>query len=302
MRLAFIINSRIQRLQDFEIQFRTCDHGLIRNSTRFYTQYPKHAIELSEQAGEYDIIVAVGGDGTLNEVVNGLMNLETRPSVGLLPYGSANDFGRERKLTNKLNAFFKMVDSDCTSPVDVGQIKFPEESRIIHFINIADIGFGADVVYRLSKNNRWYSRLNSKIKFSIAIIRTFFSYSHQYVTVKADDNSWEGNILSVIVANSRSFGGGLIIAPEAKISSGKFQLIILGDISLIDYFIYLKRIRRGDKIRHSEAFYSESSVVKITGRSNLKVEADGELAGQLPAEIRCIPKALNFYCYNQKQQ
>ena len=296
MRLAFIINSRIRLLQDFEVQFRTCDHELIRKSTRFYTQYPKHAIELSEQAGAYDILVAVGGDGTLNEVVNGVMNLETRPAVGQLPYGSANDFARERKLTNKLDAFLKMVDSGRARRVDVGQIKFPEESRLFHFINIADVGFGADVVNRLSKNDGWYSWFNSNIKFSIAIICAFFSYSHQYVTVKADNNSWEGKILSVIAANSRSFGSGLIIAPEAKITSGKFQLVILGDISLTDYFINLKRIKRGEKIKHSEVFYSEASVVKITGGSNLKVEADGELAGQLPAEIRCLPEALNFYC------
>ncbi len=295
MRLAFIINSLIRRLQDFEAQFRACDHELIKNSARFYTKYPKHAIKLAEQAGEYDVLVVVGGDGTLNEVVNGVMNQEVRPAIGLLPNGSANDFARERKLTNKLDAFLKMVDSGCASSVDVGQIRFPDEKRNIYFINVADVGFGADVVNTLSKYDSWYNLFSSNIKFSIAIIRTFFSYSHQYVTVQADNNIWEGKILSVIAANSRSFGSGLIIAPEAEISDGKFQLVILGAISLKDYFINLKRIRRGERINHSEAFYSEASVINITGGSDLKVEADGEPAGQLPVKIRCIPEALLFY-------
>jgi len=302
MRIAFIVNSRVRHLKKFRKQFSNCGHPLIRQSKCFYTEYAGHAVKLSfEHSSNYQILVAVGGDGTLHEVINGIMqakigSLSVPPAVALLPYGSANDFARQRKLSTSLDDLLQLIDSGSIQNIDVGRIEKNDKNEDQYFINIADAGFGAEVVHRLNNFHGFYRRFPSGLKFMWAMTRAFLSYRKHHVKITMDQSEWSGPILSVIVANSSSFGSGLKIAPDADISDGMFEIVILGNVSFIDYMLNLLRVKKGRKIQHNDVHYLKSVNVGFEGITPIPVEADGEVAGSTPVKMVCLPGALQLYC------
>jgi YegS/Rv2252/BmrU family lipid kinase len=251
-----------------------------------------------EESEKADLIVAVGGDGTLNEVINGIMlstkSLEGRPKVALIPKGSANDFARIQNIRDDLDELIRGVEKSDFTKVDIGQIRIISENRFHYFINVTDSGFGGEVVKRLEEKSIFRKILSSDLRFALAIARTFLSYKRKNVEVTLDNTkTLKGKILTLVVANSKAFASGLIVAPDARINDGKFQLL-LGDISLWGYLLSVGKLLKGKKIIRKGVQYHEASNIKISGPGGLLTQADGELAGSGDLEIDCIPNAINF--------
>ena len=301
MRIAFIINSVIRDLKSFRRQYGSCIHPLLNESKCFYTEYAGHSVKLSfDHSRHFEILVAVGGDGTLHEVINGIMkakieSLSVPPAVALLPYGSANDFARQRKLSASLDDLLQLIDSGSIQNIDVGRIERNDKNEDQYFINIADAGFGAEVVRRLINFHGFYGRFPPGLKFMWAMTRAFLSYRKQHVKITMDQSDWSGPILSVIVANSSSFGSGLKIAPDADISDGMFEIVILGNVGFIDYLLNLLRVKKGRKIQHNDVHYLKSVKGGFEGITPILLEADGEVAGSTPVKMVCLPSALRLY-------
>ncbi|MTI41108.1 diacylglycerol/lipid kinase family protein [Fulvivirga lutimaris] len=238
----------------------------------------------------YTHIIGVGGDGTLNEVINGIMRHENPEVVlGILPFGTANDFVKSIKLPASMKDMFEAVIREKSSKIDIGVIDL--ESRRHYFLNIADIGIGAEVVKRVNKSTKLFG---SNFTFFAAIARTFLTYKNQDVKCHTNDWDYEGKTNSLVMANGKYFGSGMCIAPRADMQDGQFSVVISGDISIKDYLKNIKKIKRGEELSHPKVEYKTASKLELSSTESCGIEADGEFIGYMPASISVVPKKINL--------
>lgn len=269
------------------------------------TEHSGHAVLLAEEAVKVgaEIIISVGGDGTLNEVVNGIMKgckaTDVRSSnikVGVLPVGSGNDFVKNFASQYDLDTLKKQIEGDCTQLIDIGVAEFQSSNNeliIRYFVNIADIGIGGVIAEKLSRYKRW---LGGNVTYQRAILSTFLSYRPQPLSVSTDTQHLSTPMMSLVVANGKYFGSGLGIAPEADVSSGTLEVVMLQNITLLDYLRQLPKVRRCEKIHHPEISYARSKRVVVTSlnATPLPIDMDGEYVGMTPVTFLILPQSLSF--------
>ena len=257
----------------------------------------KHAIELAKQATENgcDYMVAVGGDGTLHEVINGMLqaNIPANeyPAIGLLPYGSANDFARSAGITNSIAALIALIQSNTTQKIDLGKIIIQQTQETRYFINIAGVGLGSEVAQNLERSS---SVLGPDFNYFKHIIKGFLSYVKKEVSCTSSTWQWKGKLLQMAVANGRYFGKAICIAPDAKLTDGQFQVAIFGDLSIWDYLKNFSNLKKGVKINLPQVSYHDTNEVLLESNASCGIEADGEYVGLAPATISVLPKAICF--------
>jgi diacylglycerol kinase (ATP) len=256
---------------------------------RMKTKGPKDAIQLAQKACvEYDVVLAVGGDGTCNEVINGIMLSKCdEVQFGVIPNGTGNDFVRNLPKFSAVDFCANLVNGKGKR-IDVGQIHFVDSSR--YFLNVADIGFGAKVVETMERQRK--KGLGGKTSYSLAILRTFFTYKKPNIVVEGDGIEFSGKALMMVFSNGSTFGHGLQVFPGAELDSGILGLTMIGNVSLYEYVKNLKNLRKGRRIKHKEVHYHEFETLKIQAGDNVFVETDGEIAGKSSVMIEVIPKAI----------
>lgn len=254
------------------------------------TKGPQDAIEIARKASlNSDFVVAVGGDGTCNQVINGLMTAPN-PEIafGVIPNGTGNDFVRNFPSFDPYTFVTAIVENSVRT-IDLGKITFGKVSH--YFLNVADIGFGARVIETM--NRQRLKGIGGKFSYNLAILRTFFTYRKPVITVQNDDFHFEGKSLMIVFSNGTTFGHGLQIYPEAKLNSGKLGLAVIGKVSLFQYAKNLGKLKDGRKIVHPEVKYHEFQKIHITtANQNLVVETDGEIAGRSPIMVEVVPSVL----------
>lgn len=253
------------------------------------SEYGGHSKELAEWAAKVsDIIIAVGGDGTAHEVINGILNSGEDVLFGIIPSGTGNDFLRSTSGFSQ-NKLLEAVRTKSYRQIDVGEMSNGTEKR--YFLNIADVGFGAKVIEKMNRQRK--NGLKGKLSYSLAIVRTFLSYKKEVISIEADDFSYSGKALMVAFCNGSTFGHGLTINPGAKIDSGELALTIIGDVSLYEYVKNLGRLKKGHPINHPEVQYATVSTLKIKANKSC-LEADGEYCGANISQIRVIPGVIKL--------
>jgi YegS/Rv2252/BmrU family lipid kinase len=298
MDIIFVINNKNNRLAKVLPGLRKYCREIQLGSVQFIiTQRKKHAIELARQATEKgcDYMVAVGGDGTLNEVINGMLqsNLTAReyPTIGLLPLGSANDFARTASISNSIEELIELIKSNTSKKIDLGKITLQQTMETRYFINIAGVGLGAEVAQNLEQSS---SVLGSGFNYFKQIIKGFLSYVKKEVSCTSKTWQWKGKLLQMTVANGRYFGNAICIAPDAKITDGLFQVSIFGDLSIWDYLKNYGNLKKGVKIKLPQVCYHESREVSLQSKDSCSIEADGEYVRLAPAVIKVLPNAISF--------
>jgi diacylglycerol kinase (ATP) len=235
-----------------------------------------------------DIIVSVGGDGTLNEVVQGVMSVNENNrqnlEIALMPLGSGNDFARNFGWNSSIDALLERIKGGRIICCDVFTIQ-NSLSEKEHFINIADAGMGPAVVKNV---NKLPSSWNGKLKFGLSILKTFPGYKKSFYEVKMDGEVWSGKALTVVVANGKYFGSGLGIAPDAELDDGLIEVVIIGNVSILTYLKKISLLKKCQRIEHPEIIYKKARVVEIQGVNEM--EKDGELGFALPVRIECAGK------------
>lgn len=257
------------------------------------------AITLASKAVEkrYDLIYAAGGDGTLNQVVNGMLvgneNSSKLPVLGLIPLGSGNDFARTVNIKPESSLIIDALTEFKPKPVDVGRITFTSEAGtpVSYFINIADVGMGPQVVKRLLDSGRAFG---TSLTYYAAILQTFATYRLQTITVKTPQWNWQGKARVVAVGNGRFFGSGIGITPDAIPDDGQFSCCIGGGVSAFDFLKLQGKMRSGRRVAHPRVYYNQTQLVELTSDTPCMIEADGELVGNLPVTIEMLPGRLNF--------
>ena len=301
--IGFILHGKIRGKKKLlaELNFFFTDrHGF----TIYETVRAMHATDLTIRAIEdgCEYLIAVGGDGTLNEVVNGFLSHggkeKSNVVLGVLPWGTGNDFVRSIGMDKSVRQLAELIDDRSVKDIDAGQISILQSNGEYlnrYFDNIADLGIGADVVARVNGVHLRKKVLGGTLIFFLTALKTFMIYKHKKVKVSWPGFSWEGPLLSLVVANGRFFGSGLGIAPDALLDDGKFQVIIFGNLSVLDYLKKYGKLRRAERIDLPEIYYKESAQVSVfTALKDVSVEADGELSGKAPVSFKCLPAVLPF--------
>ncbi len=249
-----------------------------------------------------DYLIAVGGDGTLHEVLNGCLQhglaRQALPALGLIAHGTANDYARTLGLHGDIAELIGLLKNGDCRQVDAGLIHYRDarggQARR-YFLNAADIGIGAAVVSNMKATP---GALGRYLRYPVAIARTFLSYQPKVLTVRSDTGlCWRGSTLALVAANGRYFGSGLCITPQARIDDGELSVTLVGDASTADFLRHLGALRRGELIRHSAVLYHRARQLDIEHHGEAAaVEADGEPLGTTPVTMDTVPGAINFLC------
>lgn len=303
-RIALIVKGNIRRRNRFSRDLEILREELPDfDITVYESEIAGQAISLSAAAShQFDYVIAVGGDGTINEVLNGIQAARRErsdlvpPVLGILAYGTANDFIRSVGLSGSVRELCSLLRERETRAVDIGRLSCVDrEGRQTerYFINAADVGLGAAVMQHFDTGD---SRLGADIGYLKALFSTLWRFKALPLELETDGGfRWRGRALIVAVANGRYFGSGLCVAPQAKVDDGLLTMTLVGDASKLDLIRNLGRLRRGQKLHHREVQYLEVRRVRIEAEDKpLYVESDGESLGTTPVEIEVIPSAISL--------
>ncbi len=265
----------------------------------FETQYTQHAIELAATAllDSFDFVLAAGGDGTLNQVLNGLLqNQEQKrlPVIGIIPLGTGNDFAKMCGIKTNADQIAKLLIQNNPKSTDIGKINCLDEQGqgvTKYFINVCSIGMGPEVVKRLMKSDR---SLGPQLTYLRAITETFFRHRPQDIVAKAPYWEWCGKMRVLAVANGQSFGNSMYVAPDASSDDGLFSTFIAGDLHLLKFLWCLQKVKGKKRIKDARIMYNECTSIEINAPVSFPIEAEGEWMGWSPLKIEMLPLRVKF--------
>lgn len=256
-------------------------------ASAFATQKKDDATKEAERAADenFDLIVAAGGDGTVYEVVNGLSKKENRPTLGVLPFGTSNDFARAIGIQkdNFKNAL-EVLKEGVTSEVDVGKMN----QR--YFINIAGGGSLTELTYEVP----------SKLKTTFGQIAYYFKGAEKITQFKPykikadiDGEKIEEEIMLFLVANTNVVGGFDKLAPFASYTDGMLDILMLKKCNIAELGRVMTRLLNGDHVHDSKVLHYRAKKIDIVPSKNIQINLDGELGGIAPCHFEVLPAHLN---------
>lgn len=262
------------------------------------TVYPTHAIELARQAAEegYDMVIAMGGDGTVHEVMNGLMQVpaDKRPILGVVPIGSGNDFAYSVGLTQRsAHALAHALKGESIQTVDIGQMT-DEHGRKEYFDNTLGIGFDAVVTIRSHK----LPIVKGFLMYLTAVIQTIIlNHNPAQVKIETDTETWQSNTLMVTLCNGPREGGGFMLSPESRNTDGKMEYVIVNKVSRGMMFRLVPEFMKGTHMRFKQIRMGSFKTFSLTSDRPLYIHADGEIFTSFGSNLRkvsfeILPQAL----------
>jgi YegS/Rv2252/BmrU family lipid kinase len=271
------------------------------------TAYANHATLLASEALSrgFDCVLSAGGDGTLHQVINGVLsskNSETLPSIGVIPLGSGNDFATACGIETSATSIIKLLKENSPKPTDVGKILCEDSqgNKIQkYFINVCSLGMGPATVQQMEKSPKWMS---ADLRYSTAILKTFFTHQPEKILAKSENWEFSGRVRVFAVANGKSFGNKIFIAPDAKMQDGWLNTFLASDLPLAKFLWYLQAIKRSIKITDSKIEYSKVKKVTLSSPQKVLLEAEGELVGQLPARVEILENRIKFFRFDNPKR
>jgi diacylglycerol kinase (ATP) len=233
----------------------------------------------------FDVIIAAGGDGTLNEVINGMAEKSHRPLLGILPLGTTNDFARALSIPRRWEAACDIIIDQYARPIDVGKVN----QR--YFINIAGGGSMTELTYEVP----------SKMKTMIGQLAYYMKGLEKLprlrpieVYIKSPEMDLHEQVMLFIIANSNSVGGFEKLAPEASLDDGLFDVFILKKCNLVEFIRVATAALRGEHINDPNMIYFRTSNIQVTSPDYVQINLDGEFGGTLPCMFSMLPSHINI--------
>lgn len=265
-----------------------------------FTREQGDAIKLVRAAIEsgYRQIVAVGGDGTVNEVANGILKQQTVPSNEILlasiPIGSGNDWARMYGLPKNYERAIHLLKNPVTFIQDAGKISWTAspEKQVRYFNNIAGFLFEAFLTEKTLSVNK--SGFTGQFVYLISLLKYMFRFKASEVFVKGDNFSEKGNLLLVTVGIGRYNGGGMNLVPRSLPNDGLLDITVADEISAGEILRNILKIYNGKIYSHPKIRHYQSRTLSFDGPAVLKIEADGEVLDSVPVKIEILPLALQI--------
>jgi len=262
-----------------------------------YTEGVGHAIELAQAAASdgYRHIVAIGGDGTVNEVANGILRStgSGNTALSIISTGTGSDFVRSVGIPRDYSSACSSLTSQRRLLIDIGVVEYQSKGQLLQrfFVNAAGIGFDAVVVEATERLPKYFG---GTVPYLVGLLRSLFGYKNKLVSLSIGDRVETTRILNVVVANGGYCGGGMHIAPEARLNDGLLDVVIVGDIGKFELLKALPMVYKGTHITHPKVRMEKATHIAIESSERVLVYADGELLGEGPASFWLIPSALSI--------
>lgn len=249
-------------------------------------------------------IIACGGDGTINEVANGILESGTNAELGILPNGTGGDFRRTFEIPTFSAKAAEYLRAGITKTIDVGRATFTNDAGEVvsrYFLGIASLGLSTSVIEKVKKDKpfEWlpFKTVAGRATFAWSTLQTTLAMKYTSVQVQIDDGrTRELSVVNFVVANARYFGGGMKIAPAARLDDGLFEIVMIGEISSAKILANSYKLYTGTHgdVAEVQQTQGKKVVVKPINNEPIPFEIDGELPGILPATFEIIPNALKF--------
>ena len=248
----------------------------------YETKAPKEATEIASRFKneENTVVYSVGGDGTLNEVVNGIA--EGKCKLGIIPTGSGNDFYRTLKEAQTENV-----------RLDLGKVN----GR--YFINISSVGMDAETC---NNANKIKSKIKLHSSYYLALIHTFLTFKSKSLKLKIDKNVYAGDYIIAAICNGKYYGGGFKIAPVASFDDNQFDIYLVSKAGKLKLIKILLALLKSEHEKYNEVRKYTGKNITITSENNLIVNIDGEITISKNIEIEMIEDALIIYNNNELVQ
>jgi YegS/Rv2252/BmrU family lipid kinase len=273
-----------------------------------FTKRPGEAVEVAEREARTGrrLVIACGGDGTISEVANGILRAGSDAELGVLPSGTGGDFRRTLDIPQRTADAARALREGETRVSDAGRVTFSdeggaEESR--YFVNVASFGMGGDVIKRVKSRAGLPAGaarlLGGRLSFAAAALQAAVTFEKPLVRVSLDGGAASQiTVANFCVANARYFGGGMKIAPDAKVDDGRFDVVAVGDVSALTVLANSYRLYLGTHLGMQDVRHALARRVRAESAdgSVIKLEVDGELVGSLPADFELLPRALRVRC------
>ena len=254
--------------------------------------------------GNYQTIVSVGGDGTANEVVNGLMSVnlsyETLPAFTIFSSGTGSDSVRTLGIAKDIEGFVRVVEANDPKLIDVGMVQYvvDDELKIRYFLNASDIGIGAAVAHSVNSMNQDHEKKSGKGKYFRSIIQQIFKFKAFNVTCYAKDTHYLiKKTVIVAVCNGMFFGGGVKISPVSKMDDGVLELAATNNVSKFGLLGLVSKVYTGSHVDHPLVKFQRGQHFKIKLETPQLLETDGEVCGFVSeVYFSVIPQAIKVLC------
>lgn len=279
--------------------------------TCVFTEYAGHATDLALESARAGVqfIIACGGDGTISEIANGILNSGKNTELGILPSGTGGDFRRSLSIPLNSREAARILREGTMRKIDVGRaslIDFSGNQFTRYFLGVASFGMSAEVIGRVKERSEdwlmartpgWFS---GRVSYGISMLQTALQLKPTRVVVQLDDDKeLRLSVANLCVANARYFGGGMKIAPNAKLTDGKFDIVSIADMGSIKALANAPRIYFGSHLTMPEVGHTLAEKIVVrpdTKDEQVIIELDGELLGCLPATFHIVPQALRVRC------
>jgi YegS/Rv2252/BmrU family lipid kinase len=257
-----------------------------------FSERPGHLIELAREAVARgaELVVAVGGDGTLNETVNGIA--ESTVPLATLPLGTGMDFVRTYGIPTKFEDAVRVALEGDTRTIDAARVAYRTwsgEGATRWFANVGSVGMSGAVAQRANSMSK---RLGGRVTFFYALTRVFLEWENTEMTVTLDDGERRGRMHDVILANGQWHGGAMWLAPDAQPDDGLFDVVFIGDVNKRDFLTTAPKLYKGKHVGHPKVEILRSATVAVDAPERLPIEVDGEQVGTTPARFEIVPGAL----------
>ena len=242
------------------------------------------------------LIVAMGGDGTISEVADGILDAGGKSELGIIPRGTGGDFRRSLDLDDDIGRAARRIRETPARLIDAGRVSFVADNGSQaerHFVNVVSFGFSSDVARQANTSSK---RLGGRVAFLSATVRSLVSYDHVDVVLSVDDQPERRmSVLLAAIGNGRFFGGGMRICPEALLDDGLFDLVTVGNLGRVGVMANIHRIYSGHHLTMKEVQGTRGRRMKVAPadrEAKIPLEVDGETPGHLPASFELLPGAL----------
>jgi diacylglycerol kinase (ATP) len=238
------------------------------------------------------LLVVVGGDGSVNEVANGVAQRDVELAV--IPRGTGWDFARSQRIPRRVDEAVDVALNGATREIDLGRVHYrawagAQESR--WFANVASVGMSGAIAQRANETTK---ALGGKVSYLLATLSVFARWRVGEVEVTVDESVRAGRMHDVIVANGPYLAGGMKICPDAEADDGVFDVLLIGNLTKRDLMLTLPKTYRGTHLPHPKAEVLRGTVVTVDAPSRVPVELDGEQPGTTPVRFELVPRALKI--------